>query len=126
QAEEADVTGAEPELTKSKEEDIRMNQPLKFDGYALYQAGYQLDELSELSFIIHETDDDDKKPLAKFTIDELMYPESTYELDNGFRVENVHYYPDDVLEDGKPRSESKYPRTPAYVFALYPTNNETR
>src|SRR5699024_11398578 len=51
-AEEADVTGAEPELTKIKEEDIRMNQPLKFDGYALYQAGYQLDELSELSFII--------------------------------------------------------------------------
>lgn len=124
-AEEADVTGAEPELTKIKEEDIRMNQPLKFDGYALYQAGYQLDELSELSFIIHETDDDDKKPLAKFTIDELMDPESTYELDNGFRVEIVHYYPDYVLEDGKPRSESKYPRNPAFVFAVYPPNSDT-
>src|SRR5699024_5690597 len=81
QAQEADVTDAEPELTEMKEEDMRMNQPLKFDAYSLYQSIYQLDELSELSFIIHETDNDDKKPLAKFTIDELMDPESTYELD---------------------------------------------
>ncbi|HEX6594565.1 MAG TPA: cytochrome c biogenesis protein ResB [Bacillota bacterium] len=123
-AEESEVTGAEPKLTKVKEEDIRMNKPLKFDGYALYQAGYQLNEFSEMSFIIHDIDDEQKKPLAKFTVDELLDPQSSYELDNGFRVEIEHYYPDYVLEDGEPRSESKYPKNPAFVFAVYPPDSE--
>src|SRR5699024_11882646 len=119
-----DVTGAEPELTKIKEEDIRMNQPLKFDGYALYQAGYQLDELSELSFIIHETDDDDKKPLAKFTIDELMDQESRYNLDIEFRFGIDLYLLDYSIVVCIPRSLSTYTIYNVLVISVYSLNTE--
>src|SRR5690625_4597014 len=38
---DASVPGAEPNLEKIKEDKIWLNHPLKFDGYTLYQAGYQ-------------------------------------------------------------------------------------
>ncbi|WP_217608897.1 cytochrome c biogenesis protein ResB, partial [Bacillus sp. GbtcB15] len=36
------VHGAEPELEKIKNEQIRVNYPLKHDSYALYQTSYKL------------------------------------------------------------------------------------
>src|SRR5699024_6983601 len=38
------------ELEKFIEDEIRMNEPLKFDGYTLYQAGYQQNEFTNMSF----------------------------------------------------------------------------
>src|SRR5699024_6107124 len=40
------VPGAEPKLEKVKEGQIELNHPLKFDGYALYQSGFQENEFS--------------------------------------------------------------------------------
>jgi len=39
QAEKSAVTGAEPELKKIIEDNITVNNPLKFSGFTLYQAG---------------------------------------------------------------------------------------
>lgn len=117
------VPGAEPKLDKILEDDIRMNHPIKFGGFTLYQAGYQLDEFTDMSFKIYNTADDDEKELDAFTID-LSSPEPEYKLDNGFKVVVDQYYPDYVLEDGEPRSETKYPRNPAFVLFIYPPDSD--
>jgi cytochrome c biogenesis protein len=123
EAAEPEITGAEPKLEKIKEDKIVMNHPLKFSGYTLYQAGYQLNEFKTMTFNIHETEDPDTN-LDTFTID-LTSPEDEYELDNGFAVKVENYYPDYVLDDnGEPRSKTKYPRNPAYVFQILPPDGE--
>ncbi|MGX4669486.1 cytochrome c biogenesis protein ResB [Cerasibacillus sp. JNUCC 74] len=122
QAMKPEVTGAEPELKKIKEGSIRMNEPIKFDDYVVYQSGYQQNEFSSMTFKIHETNDAKEKSLGEFTVD-FASPKSTYELENGFRVEINNYYPDYYLDDkGEPASETNYPRNPAFVMMVYPPN----
>lgn len=117
---EPEVTGAEPELKKIEEGNIRLNEPLNFDDYAVYQMGYQQNEFSSMSFKIHETNDREEKSLGDFTVD-LTSPKSEYELDSGFKVEINNYYPDYFLDDnGEPASETDYPRNPAFVMMIYP------
>ena len=106
-----------------KQDSIQMNKPLKFANYTLYQSGYQQNEFSEMTFIIHETADSEKAPLGEITID-LYDPEHAYELDNGFIVELTDYYPDYELKDGEPRSKTKFPRNPAFVMSVYPPGEE--
>lgn len=111
----------ESELEKVVEDEIWMNHPLKFDGYTLYQAGYQLNEFKTMSFKVYELNDIQQKSLGEFTID-LTTPEFVYELENGFSVEIGHYYPDYYLDDDEPRSKTKYPKNPAFVFLVHPPN----
>lgn len=117
-ATESNVAGEEPQLDMYIEDSIYMNNPLKFDGYALYQAGYQLNEFSSMSFKIYETNDQNEEAIETFTID-LRSPESEYEFDSGYRVEINQYYPDYYMDDGEPRSETTYPKNPAFVFNVY-------
>lgn len=120
-----DVPGAEPELEEILSASIQMNKPAKFDGYTLYQQGYQQNEFTNMSFKIHEMDDEDEEALDTFTIN-LMDPESEYELDNGFKVVLDQYYPDYYLDDnGIPASETNYPRNPAFVLLVYPPESDT-
>src|SRR5699024_533235 len=118
------VVGEDVALEKVAEDEIRMNHPLKFDGYTLYQAGYQLNEFTDMSFKIYQVDDTDAAELSRFTVD-LTDPDSEYELDNGFKVELEHYFPDYYLdENGEPRSKTRESRNPAFVFKVYPPNTE--
>lgn len=120
-----DVPGAEPELEPILAESIQMNKPAKFDGYRLYQSGYQEGEFSSMTFKIHETDDQDATALDSFTID-LFEPEPEYILDNGFRVVIDQYYPDYYLDDdGTPASETNNPRNPAWVLLVYPPESSS-
>ncbi|MFD1360594.1 cytochrome c biogenesis protein ResB [Lentibacillus salinarum] len=114
-----DVAGAEPELEKVTDGEIRLNQPLKFDKYTLYQAGYQQNEFQSMAFKVHEKDDPEETSLGSFTVD-LTDPEETYQLDNGFSVAVSQYYPDYELDEGEPRSKTNYPRNPAFVFTVQP------
>ncbi|HLT55957.1 MAG TPA: cytochrome c biogenesis protein ResB [Bacillota bacterium] len=113
------LPGAEPELKPILEDSVQMNKPLEFDKFTIYQSGYQLNEFSSMTFAIQEKDNEDND-FGSFTID-LTNPESEYELDNGFRVVIDQYYPDYYLdENGVPASETNYPRNPAFVFLVYP------
>src|SRR5699024_7866973 len=47
------ITGVEPELEKVTEGSIQMNKPLKFDGYTLYQSGFQENEFSSMTFKVY-------------------------------------------------------------------------
>ncbi|WP_077621686.1 cytochrome c biogenesis protein ResB [Sediminibacillus massiliensis] len=117
------VAGEDPELEEVKEGSIQVNKPLKFDGYALYQSNYQLNEFSSMTFKIHETDDEEEEALTSFTVD-LTDPAYEYDLDNGFRVVIDQYFPDYYLDEGTPASSTKYPRNPAFVFFVYPPGEE--
>ncbi|WP_067725388.1 cytochrome c biogenesis protein ResB [Oceanobacillus damuensis] len=117
------IPGAEPVLDPILEESIQMNQPAKFDKYTLYQSGYQMNEFTNMTFKIHETDDPDETSLGTFTID-LANPEAVYELDNGFEVTIEQYYPDYHMNNGQPASQTNYPRNPAFVMMVYPPDNE--
>src|SRR5690625_3449622 len=117
-AKEKDVLGGEVELELILEDSIRMNDPIKFDGYTLYQSGYQLNEFSTITFNLMANDEGSNDSLGEFTVD-LMDPEMMYELDKDTRVEITHYYPDYELQDGEPRSVSKFPRNPAFVFTVF-------
>ncbi|WP_085991994.1 cytochrome c biogenesis protein ResB [Oceanobacillus senegalensis] len=122
---ERPIPGAEPELEPIVEDSIRMNQPLEFDGYELVQSGYQLNEFSNMTFKIHETEDESEESLGTFTVD-LREPESEFVLDNGFKVVLDQYYPDYYLDDnGIPASETNFPRNPAFVFFVYPPGSDT-
>lgn len=118
-----DGSDYDSELEVVAEDEIRMNHPLKFDGYTLYQAGYQLNEFTSMSFKIYETNDPDAESLGTFTID-LMSPEFEYEFDNGFKVELDQYFADYYLDDGEPKSKTNYPRNPAFVFKVYAPDAE--
>lgn len=115
--------GLEPELEKVKEGSIQVNEPFQFDGYSLYQSGYQQNEFKSMSFRIHETDDADETALDTFTVD-LTDPAYEYEMENGFRVVIDQYFPDYVMEDSVPVSKTKYPRNPSFVFFVYPPGEE--
>src|SRR5699024_3921155 len=119
---DTDGTRTEPELEKYMESSRRLNEPLKFDGYTLYQAGYQLNEIENMTFNIYDIDDLEEN-LDQFSID-LINPKSSYELENGFQVEVEDYFPDYIMDDGEPRSESKYPRNPAFVFKITPPDSD--
>ena len=124
-AKETEVPGQEPELEKVMESEIRMNAPLKFDGYTLYQSGFQENEFSSMTFKVYRTDDESATSLGEVTID-LLDPEPKYTLDNGMEVELTQYYPDYELVDGEPRSVSKFPRNPAFVFTVIPPDSNTK
>src|SRR5690625_5087684 len=109
--------GSSDDLQELVTAEIKMNEPLKFSKYTLYQAGYQLNEFSTMSFKVFDVDDESEEALGEFTVD-LTSPEPEYVLDNGLTVEVNNYFPDYYLDDGEPRSESKYPRNPAFVFTV--------
>lgn len=112
------IPGQEPELEKVTEASIRMNEPLKFDGYSLYQSGYQENEFSTMTFKIVDSENGENS-YGEFTIN-LVSPEDYYELDSGFVVEISQYFPDYILQNGEPATQSKFPRNPAFVFRVYP------
>ncbi|MCP3025815.1 cytochrome c biogenesis protein ResB [Halobacillus sp. A5] len=112
------VVGADPELEEIKQAEARVNHPIKFDNFTLYQASYQQNEFRDMTFELHDMDDEDTT-YGEFTVD-LSDPDSEYELDNGYRVVLDSYFPEYELNDGEPVSKSKYPKNPAFVFNVYP------
>ncbi|HLR54051.1 MAG TPA: cytochrome c biogenesis protein ResB [Pseudogracilibacillus sp.] len=122
-AKDKEIAGEEEELEKVKEGSLQMNKPMKFDGYTLYQSGYQENEFSDMTFGIYETDEEDGDSLGEVTIDTLK-PDQEYETDSGFNVEVVQFYPEYEMKDGEPRSISKFPRNPAFVLEVTPPDSD--
>ncbi|UOR12421.1 cytochrome c biogenesis protein ResB [Halobacillus amylolyticus] len=112
------VVGGDPELEKIKEDQLKVNHPLKFGSFALYQASYQLNEFKEMTFKIHDKNNEDSS-YGQFTID-LSEPKSEYKLESGYRVVLDSYFPEYELKDGAPVSVSRYPKNPAFVFKVFP------
>lgn len=115
-AESPAVAGEQPKLEKVKDYQIRVNQPLKFDHYSVYQSGFLLNEISAMTFAL--ADKKTGKEFGTFRVD-LERPQKKYDLQEGYSVEILSYFPDFVMgEDGEPTSKSQKPNNPAFVFKM--------
>ncbi len=110
------IAGAEPKLVKLKQQSIKVNHPLKFDGFALYQTSYKLNEFHKMYFKLEEKETG--KTFGEIEVD-LLNPKSTYNLGNGYKVEILEYFPDFEFGDKGPTTKSKIPNNPAFVFKMY-------
>ncbi|WP_027408658.1 cytochrome c biogenesis protein ResB [Anoxybacteroides tepidamans] len=111
------IPGEEPKLKKVKEYKIRVNDPLKYDHYALYQVDFKLNELNKMSFQL--IDKNTGQSFGAVTID-LHDPAPSYDLGKGYRVELLSYFPDFYFDDdGNPATKTKIPNNPAFVFKMY-------
>ncbi|UJW57654.1 cytochrome c biogenesis protein ResB [Bacillus sp. A116_S68] len=113
------TVGSETELQEVKEAEIRVNQPLTFDGFSLYQVDYKLNELSTFTFRLEsETADEDLSDM-EFEVD-LNDPQNVYEFDNGYRIEIREYFPNFTFnEDREPTTINRIPDNPAIVFEVF-------
>jgi len=115
------IHGAEPELKKIKDEQIRVNYPLKHDSYAFYQTSYKLNELNK--FIFSLVDKVTEKSFGQITVD-LLEPKKEYDLGNGYRVKITTYLPNFYFNnEGIPDTKNRVPDNPAFVFNMISPEN---
>lgn len=111
------VPGTTPKLNELKTDKIKVNEPLKFEGYALYQTTYKLDELHKMTFKLVEKESNNK--ISSIAIN-LENPESNYDLGNGYKVEVMEYFPNFYFDDkGNPATRNRLPDNPAFIFKMY-------
>lgn len=115
------VIGEEPELEEIKRGEIRVNHPIQFDGFSLYQAGNQME--SEYDSISFSITGEGGEPVADFTFDTDEAPYQI-ELDNGMVVRIDDYYPQLEFTDKGPSSSSKFPRNPGIIFSVLENGQE--
>src|SRR5699024_7505729 len=111
------IVGEDQKLIKEKEAEIRVNEPLKFDKFAVYQVDYKLDEFNKMSFTLQDKKAETVK--GELTID-LFDPQEEYDLGNGYKVGLIGYYPDfsGFKENGEPESTTSVPNNPAFLFNM--------
>lgn len=111
------TVGEEDSLYEVQEGQIRVNKPLKYKSFALYQFEYRLNELKSMTFDLVQKDSGESK--GQLTID-LFDPKEEYDLGNGYKVVLDFYYPDfsGFDENGEPQSETSVPNNPAFLFNM--------
>jgi len=115
--EDTGAVGIEGDLVEVDRHSIRVNDPLKFDGYALYQVDYKLHELNTMSFHLENKSTGDL--FGPIEID-LFNPEREYDLGDGYRIEIREYFPDYYLNDSDvPSTRSQIPDNPVFIFDMY-------
>ncbi|MED2972706.1 cytochrome c biogenesis protein ResB [Fictibacillus sp. B-59209] len=113
----AQVVGAAPELKKVKDAKIKVNEPLTFGDYALYQVDFKLNEFHRMNLKLEKKSTG--KSFGEIKIN-LFNPKSAYDLGNGYKVKMVEYFPNFKLdEDGQPTTENSVPDNPAFVFKMF-------
>jgi len=111
------IAGQKPKLEKVKESEIRVNEPLKFDQFAVYQVDYKESEFKSMSFHLQNKDNNQKWGPIKVN---LADPTEKYDLGNGYSLELLSYFPDFYFdENGKPNTKTKLPNNPAFVFKMF-------
>lgn len=99
-----------------EEKAVVVNDPMKFDGYSIFQMDYRTDELKNMTFELNEKDGD--KSYGEFTVD-LVNPEREYELEDGASVVLLEYEPDYAgFEDGELKGNSPLPNNPVFIFKM--------
>ncbi|MEV5027457.1 cytochrome c biogenesis protein ResB [Paenibacillus sp. LPE1-1-1.1] len=113
--------GDTPELVKVKDEQIKVNQPLKHDSFALYQSSYKLNELNKMTFRL--IDKKTEKSIGQIKIN-LLSPEKEYDLGNDYIVEVLSYFPNFYFDrESRPATRSQVPDNPAFYFNMISPGN---
>lgn len=94
-----------------------MNEPLKFDRFAVYQVDYKESEFKSMSFNLQNKENNQKWGPIKV---DLTNPIEKYDLGNGYSLELLNYFPDFYFdENGRPNTKTKLPNNPAFVFKMF-------
>ncbi|BDH61347.1 cytochrome c biogenesis protein [Lysinibacillus sp. PLM2] len=96
---------------------IRVNHPLKHDGYAIYQMDFRLNELKEMTFTL--TNMETGEALGEVAID-LRNPQKEYIIDDNTKVKLMGYFPDfsGFNDEGEPQTATPNPNNPAFIFNM--------
>lgn len=114
--EEDALAGNTDNLEKIMDYSIQVNKPLKYDGFALYQMDFRLDELKTMNFNL--TNKESGESLGEISID-LENPEKEYVINETTTVKLMKYYADFTeFVDGEPQSASAIPNNPAFIFNM--------
>jgi len=110
------LPGQTDKLEEVKKDSIQVNEPLKFEGFAVYQMDFRLDELRSMQFNLSNKATGES--LGDLSVD-LVEPEMSYDLGNGNKVELLGYYPDFTgFENGEPQTQSPIPNNPAFLVKM--------
>ncbi|TSB46865.1 cytochrome c biogenesis protein ResB [Alkalicoccobacillus porphyridii] len=113
----SEVIGVAGEKEEVARQEIRVNEPLTYEGLSLYQTQYKLNELNELSFTLE--DKESGETFGRIDID-LFNPEDEYEFEDGYRVEVMGYFPDYFMNDmNQPSTRSRVPDNPYFFFRMF-------
>jgi cytochrome c biogenesis protein len=114
---ESGIVGESGELEQVQEKQIRVNDPLKFDSFSLYQTDYRLNELHEMTFTLEHKDTGDT--FGELTVN-LLNPEKSYDLGDGYSVVLDEYFPDFYMNTNEePSTRSSVPNNPFFIFTMY-------
>ncbi|QBP41370.1 cytochrome c biogenesis protein ResB [Paenisporosarcina antarctica] len=113
---EGSLPGETDNLEEVKKGSIQVNKPLKFEGFAVYQMDFRLDELRTMHFNL--VNKSSGESLGDLSVD-LVDPKTKYDLGNGTTVELRGYYPDfSGFENGEPQTKSPVPNNPAFLVEM--------
>ncbi|MGG2107926.1 cytochrome c biogenesis protein ResB [Lysinibacillus pakistanensis] len=113
---EGSLPGDLDNLEKVRDYSIRVNHPLKEEGFALYQMNYRLNELKQMNFDL--VNKETGESLGKAEID-LTNPKKEYDLGKGSSVQILVYTPDfSGFENGEPQTKTSIPNNPAFLFKM--------
>lgn len=107
----------EDKFVQEREVEIRVNEPLKFDHFAVYQMSYKLNEIEAMTFQLINKGTEES--FGTVTID-LFHPKDEYDLGNSRKVELMGLYPDfsGFADNGEPQTASPVPNNPAFLFKM--------
>lgn len=112
------IPGKMDNLKLVKEYPIRVNHPLQYDGYDIFQIDFRLNEIKSMKFSL--TNKATEKSLGDVTID-LTNPQKEYVISDDVKVQLKGYYPDfDGFDEetGEPKTASQVPNNPAFIFVM--------
>ncbi|MGG1675094.1 cytochrome c biogenesis protein ResB [Neobacillus sp. NRS-1170] len=114
------IPGEKPKLEKINDYKVRVNHPLTYEGYSIFQASFRSD-LEAMTFAL--TNKKTSQSFGEMKIN-LRNPKSVYELGNGYSVKVLSYFPDfEFGKNGEPSTKSRVPNNPAFVFRMISPEN---
>ncbi|MDR4948445.1 cytochrome c biogenesis protein ResB [Neobacillus cucumis] len=115
------LPGEKPKLKKLKEYKIRVNHPLEFNGYSIFQSSYR-SELKSMTFVLANKKTGQTFGMVKIDLED---PKAKYDLGNGYSVKLMNYFPDfEFDQNGEPSTKSRLPNNPAFVFEMTTPNSQ--
>ncbi|WP_312474417.1 cytochrome c biogenesis protein ResB [Neobacillus sp.] len=114
------LPGEKPKLEKVTEYKVRVNHPLTFDGYSLFQSSFR-SELKAMTFMLTNKNTNQTFGEMKINFED---PKEKYDLGNGYSVKILNYFPDfEFDKNGDPSTKSRVPNNPAFIFQMISPEN---
>lgn len=112
----ASIPGSQPKLVEVKSGEIKVNHPLKYKDYAIFQSGRQINQLE--AFNMELIDNRTGEQLGAFKLD-LYNPPPEVKINNQTTIKILEYFPDfEMNEQKEPASKSRQPKNPAFIVSV--------